>query len=455
MQIQSLMEAKNIPPDVSARIDSIVKSMLKTGYIDVCVRRLEDEGLTDAGILDVLTPHADKLVNLIISKKHKTLPGYTVYELLLLLGIGARWPSLIAALTGNKESVIKYILTQFKEHSNDDIEMDIINFDIKVLQGLGVDWPELTVIKKSVEKELVRMGHPPSLMEAQPVIPQKLIKIFNRHLNNIYERGIDKLAYLIIEMKNAGATDQQIASLLSEKRQEIVKILRNTIHNESPKNWRAINEFAVAIASLLDLGIKWPPLLELLNYYRDKIEAWAIAAVFDAGFGKHVAEKLRKFEQLGFDILPIRRAIKASTLPTLTEYLATHGIDHYTVAKLEAMHRLKLLPKTLDDKTTKLVFDAIENSMSKGMPNDFKNALKYFAMMNIPNLESTVKSIVEANKTPVIKSLLTAMKTGLGNANNYYTLPTYYIVDTLQLLHKLGIQWPELAAITRSLKAGR
>lgn len=451
-----LKEDTEISPALQKKIDRTINHLSVTGYVDVCVRRLQDYGLSDKQIIEILTPYSTQIVDKILSQKHKELPPYCVYEMILLLGTGARWPELIAAINEHKHAVIKYFLQSFKEHSADDIELEVLNTDIEKLQQIGINWPELAIVKRSIETDLERRTTPGSINEAQPVIPPKIVKSFNTHLNRIYESGISRLAYMIIEMKNLGATDQQIASLLSEKRQEIVRILRNTIHNESPKNWRPINEFATAIASLIDLGIKWPPLLELLNYYQDKIEAWAVAAITDAGFGKHVAEVLRKFKQLGYDITPIRRAIKTGILPTLKEYITKNGFDHYTYAKLQALHKLNLLPKSLDAATTKLIINAIDKTISeKGIPNDFGNSLKYLAAMNIPNLESTVKDIIEANKTPVIKTLLTAMKTGLGNANNYYSLPTYYIVDTLQILHKLGIRWPEMAAITRSLKAER
>lgn len=445
--------------DNSGSVNSIIQKMLKSGYINIALDRLEDSGLGNSDIVKLLRPHAKQLLDIMTNKVRIDRPiskPFGITQLLLLIQVGAKWPDLLAVIANDKDYVVKHLLEEFKYYADDGYELNDLRTTLDQLKNAGINWPEIDIIKKSINVELARMksDYNDDLTEAQPVIPPKIVKSFNTHLNRIYEHGISRLAYMIIEMKNLGATDQHIASLLSEKRQEIVRILRNTIHNESPKNWRVINEFATAIASLIDLGIKWPPLLELLNYYQDKIEAWAVAAITDAGFGKHVAEVLRKFKQLGYDITPIRRAIKTGILPTLKEYIATHGLDHYTYAKLQSLHKLNLLPKSLDNATVKLIVDSIGKTISeKGIPNDFGNSLTYLAAMNIPNLESTVKEIIEANKTPVIKTLLTAMKTGLTNANNYYLLPTYYIVDTIQLLHKLGITWPEMTAITRSLKA--
>lgn len=443
-------------------IEKIIQQMLKTGHVNLALDTLEDENISNDDVIKILTPYADQLIDIMTGKVKISRPistSFGIMQLLLLIQIGAKWPALISIIANDKGKIIKHLLEEFKYYADDDYELNGLRTTLDQLKNAGINWPELDIIKRSINAELQRFKNnavDDNLTEAQPVIPPKIVNSFNRHLNRIYERGITSLAYLIIELKNLGATDQQIASLLSEKRQEIVRILRNTVHNESPKNWRVINEFAIAIASLIDIGIKWPPLLELLNYYQDKIEAWAVAAISDAGFGKHVTDVLRKFQQLGYDITPIRRAIKKSILPTLKEYIATHGFDYYTYAKLQSMHKLNLLPKSLDAATIKVMFDAINKTVSeKGIPHDFDKSLKYLSAMNIPNLESTVKDIIEANKTPVIKTLLTAMKTGLAHANDYYTLPTYYIVDTLQLLHKLGIQWSEMAAITRSLKASR
>lgn len=428
---------------VSRRIENAVQYLLSTGQVDVTVRHLEDHGLHDSGIVKVLSPHAKQIVDKIT--ENKRMPPYAVYELILLLQIGARWPVLINAIVKHKHAVVKYLLNDFKENGADDIDLNSLYLDIERLKSLGIVWPDLNVILDSVITELKRRGlydDPTPLAEAQPVIPPKIVKQFEREYNDIHLRGVSAIWETVVHLKAIGATDQQIASLMSERREQVAQTIRNGLHNESPASFNPINEAMYAIYELISVGIKWPLLLQLLDRYKDKITAWAIAGATDSHFGSIVADRLAAFEKLGFDTADIRQELKANVSPNVLQFLYRQGFGWNAQNKIQTLAKLNLLPIAFNDRE---VDDILSVFMDYVVNHGMTKAVYDTLVKLIPNETDKIKQTFAKNKAAIVKSMLKNIK------SQYATS----IVDTLHILHKLNIKWPEMRIITTSMKAGK
>jgi hypothetical protein len=428
---------------LSPRIKKIVQYLLNTGHVDVFVRQLEDQGLRDNEIVVVLEPYAKQIVDKIT--ENKRMPPYATYELLLLLQIGARWPVLINSIIRNKHAVVKGLLNDFKENGSDDLCLDSLHSVIEILKSIGITWPDLNVIQDSVVSELKTRGlydDPTPLAEAHPVIPAKIVKQFEREYNDIHLRGVTAIWETVVHLKAIGATDQQIASLMSERREQVAQVIRNGLHNESPKNFNPINEAMYAIYELLSVGIKWPLLLQLLNRYKDKVTAWATAGATDSHFGSIIADRLVAFEKLGFDTADIRQELKANVSPDLLKSLYRQGFGWNAQNKIQTLAKLNLLPIAFNDREVDDILSVFMDYVANyGMPKDAYNAL----IKLIPNETAKIKQTFEKNKAVIVKDMLKFIKSQYAPA----------IVDTLHILHKLNIKWPEMSVITTSMKAGR
>ena len=428
---------------VSRRIENAVQYLLSTGQVDVSVRHLEDQGLHDSRIVEVLSPHAKQIVDKIT--EHKRMPPYAVYELILLLQIGARWPELINAVVNNKHAVIKYLLNDFKENYSDDIMLDSLNMDLERLKSFGINWKELEILETSVINELKARGlydDRTPLAEAQPVIPPKIVKQFEREYSNIHKSGVSAIWETVVHLKEIGATDQQIASLLSERREQVAQTIRNSLHNVSPTSFNTINEAMYVIYELLSVGIKWPLLLQLLDRYKDKITAWAIAGATDSHFGSIIADRLVAFEKLGFDTADIRQKLKANVSPNVLQFLYRQGFGWNAQNKIQTLAKLNLLPIAFNDKE---VDDILSVFIDYVVNHAMTNAVYDTLVKLIPNETDKIKQTFEKNKAAIVKSMLTSIKSQYAPS----------IVATLHILHKLNIKWPEMRIITTSMKAGK
>jgi hypothetical protein len=428
---------------VSRRIENAVQYLLSTGQVDVSVRHLEDQGLHDSRIVEVLSPHAKQIVDKIT--EHKRMPPYAVYELILLLQIGARWPELINAVVNNKHAVIKYLLNDFKENYSDDVMLDSLNRDLERLKSFGINWKELGILETSVIDELKTRGlydDRTPLAEAQPVIPPKIVKQFEREYSNIHKSGVSAIWETVVHLKEIGATDQQIASLLSERREQVAQTIRNSLHNVSPTSFNTINEAMYVIYELLSVGIKWPLLLQLLDRYKDKITAWAIAGATDSHFGSIIADRLVAFEKLGFDTADIRQKLKANVSPNVLQFLYRQGFGWNAQNKIQTLAKLNLLPIAFNDKE---VDDILSVFIDYVVNHAMTNAVYDTLVKLIPNETDKIKQTFEKNKAAIVKSMLTSIKSQYAPS----------IVATLHILHKLNIKWPEMRIITTSMKAGK
>ena len=429
---------------MSIKIEKIINELLHTGYVDVSVRRLEDQGLHDSKIVEVLSPYATQIVDKIT--ENPRMPSYTIYEMILLLQLGARWPVLINAIVKHKHAVVKYLLNDFKENGADDIDLDSLYLDIERLKSLGIAWPDLNVILDSVITELKRRGlydDPTPLAEAQPVIPPKIVKQFEREYSNIHLRGVGAIWETIVHLKEIGANNQQIAALMSERREQVAQTIRNSLHNVSPKSFNTINEAMYAIYELLSVGIKWPLLLQLLDRYEDKVTAWAISCATHLGhFGSIVADRLVAFEKLGFDTADIRQELKNNVSPNVLQFLYRQGFGWQAQNKIQTLAKLNLLPIEFSDRE---VDDILSVFMDYVANYGMTNAVYGRLVELIPNDIAKIKQTFEKNKAAIVKSMLKNIKSQYAPS----------IVDTLHILHKLNIKWPEMRIITTSMKAGR
>jgi hypothetical protein len=303
----------------------------------------------------------------------------------------------------------------------------------------------LNVIQHSVIGELKTRGlydDPTPLTEAQPVIPPKIVKRFEREYNDIHLRGVTAIWQTVVHLKEIGATDQQIAALMSERREQVAQVIRNGLHNESPKSFTPINEAMYAIYELLSVGIKWPLLLQLLDRYKDKVTAWAIAGATDSHFGPIIADRLVAFEKLGFDTADIRQELKTTVSPNVLQFLYRQGFGWQAQNKIQTLAKLNILPIAFNDRE---VDDILSVFMDYVANHGMSKAVYDTLVKLIPNETAKIKQTFEKNKAAIVKSMLTNIKSQYAPS----------IVDTLHILHKLNIKWPEMRIITTSMKAGR
>lgn len=427
----SLVENTN-PHLKSIEIQKIINALLNTSMLDLAVTQLENLDLKDRDILDVLTPYAKPIVDNIT--KNKRMPPYVIYEMMLLMRLGARWPELIDAIASNKSAIVRYIMTVRDHPDTDTNALYELYTDIERLQSIGINWPDLKIIKKSIDADL---DHKPSLTEAHPAIPPKIVKQFQREYSNIPTDGVNAITNTVIKLKATGATDQQIASLFSERRNEVAQVIQDCLSNN--KSYASINNALYSIRALSSVGIKWPTLLQILNQFEDKITTWAIAGAFDFRFYKTVLDTLAVFEKLGFNTDNIKNELKKAGPAYIIRFLENYGFSWHLGNLIDEFNSSHLLPFDFNEQQLDVIFsEFLDHVKHYGFHTE-----RFADLVRLINDINKIKSYFEANKGIIVSTMIHDMT----------KLNSHTMANALEILHKLNIKWPEIRIFTKSMKA--
>jgi hypothetical protein len=148
---------------VQTSVDWIMRSMLRlmeigsTFALEQTITELENLGYGDREILKFLSKHDEDVsdwVDYLLEANRGHNRYWQLDQVMNLIELGATWPSLVTALNKHKAVILRHMLAQFNK-SGDDIEWILDNMDgwCKKLRKVGISWPELSVIERSISSE--------------------------------------------------------------------------------------------------------------------------------------------------------------------------------------------------------------------------------------------------------------------------------------------------------------
>ena len=183
--------------------------------------------------------------------------------------INLRCNNIINSINTHKNEILKYFLNAIKENNEDDSNFSIMLSAIDVFKILGIDWPELAVIKKSIEFEIQQT----SVFENSKTfnIKEYISKLSSNKSPNWYENilytfkngyiemAIDCINFAILDL-GEDETDpyiDQIVKIINEHKTEILRyFLRIVKDTMAESNYH----LSASIGTLKILGIIWPEL---------------------------------------------------------------------------------------------------------------------------------------------------------------------------------------------------
>ena len=451
-------------------VDDMFRRMREGSWmaLEDAISELEERRMPDHMILDALSPQADSIARWLDSRiKEGSHNNRMLGQIWKLLEISARWPSLARLVNKHKAMIVRDMLTQIK--AADSMDLEDLEGHLRQLYELGMTWPEMDVISRSVNAELDR-------------------------IYNIDESG-DMLGYriskgdLIDGMQNSlraghnGAWGNNYAHMRPWSRKHTVKQLTRikpdiiawiNKYLSSAKNtdWRYGK---LAILDLDRLGVYWPELWKVVDNNRKAwVHDWLIILRSLMGndypeeledLESHIRSWQKTFEQHGLkwpEIETILASIRGET-DTLGH------LNESSLAKAAVEEAKQMLWSQLPDGNWWTVGRALDNMIYAKVPmNEIFEVLDEYkrdiltqqnrltqgenseVLAGVSNLRRLrdigagwpeIDQMLTRNKRHIMRAALTEIK-GYSTEDYGDELPHIY-----KNLKKLKVAWPEMAVI--------
>lgn len=170
-------------------------------------------------------------------------------------------------IRANKDKIIRSLLECMKFG---DISRVGMTKAVMALNNIGINWPELDVIWKSLQAELSRK---PVAESGQSDRAKQLLRDMDWMLKqNIPNGHYRAIATVILNMEHGGFGDREIGDLLSKHRKPIIHMLLGLLKGDDPAVGSALDNITFMVIH----GIDWPELYDIIEQEKDNIMHWVL-----------------------------------------------------------------------------------------------------------------------------------------------------------------------------------
>ena len=451
-------------------IDDMFRRMREGSWmaLEDAISELEERRMPDHMILDALSPQADSIARWLDSRiKEGSHNNRMLGQIWKLLEISARWPSLARLVNKHKAMIVRDMLTQIK--AADSMDLEDLEGHLRQLSELGMTWPEMDVISRSVNAELDRIYN---IDESGNMLGYRISK------GDLIDGMQDSL-----RAGHNGAWGNNYAHMRPWSREHTVKQLTRikpdiiawiNKYLSSAKNtdWRYGK---LAILDLDRLGVDWPELWKVVDNNRKAwVHDWLIILRSLMGndypeeledLESHIRSWQKTFEQHGLkwpEIETILASIRGET-DTLGH------LNESSLAKAAVEEAKQMLWSQLPDGNWWTVGRALDNMIYAKVPHseifavldEYKedilaqqnrltqgeNSEVLAGVSNLRRLRDIgagwpeIDQMLTRNKRYIMRAALTEIK-GYSTEEYGDELPHIY-----KNLKKLKVAWPEMAVI--------
>ncbi len=421
-------------------------------------------------IVPLLMPYVLREIDIDLTKQ-QSYQGLNLSNARLILREFKQYIPELKNLLEKHRSMIVEKLLEFAENNP-----NMLTLDLSIINQAGLDWPELktavypayenhllTKFDKSYNiktlyrlfRELKEHRHSvkdfPRLLRVADGFKEQLLFHNDTEISDMiwamlasYMTNVDRFKSMGLPWPELDEPDAYARSVLNSRKQDTVKRLLQDLKSSAP-------EYPLKdIAALRTVGVDWPELDIIERSLKTDVANKrqineAQTAPFDAVLSDQVASLLPK---------PLRT--KFQSLQSL--FYNSSFIDFIfdtAKAKFSETKKLKVLDllepyvmKSLEDQVTVLA--------------NPKFSFVYFMDMlkRLRKLDNVIAydytDLIARNKSMLIKSILSAYREYEKRPDNIGKFTQYqHFIDFSKLLDELGLNWPEMIAIVRSLASNR
>ena len=435
------------------------------------ISKLEERRMPDHMIEGLLSQQADSIARWLDSWiKEGSHNNRMIEQAWKLLEMGARWPSLVQLFNKHKDLIVRDMLTQMK--TADSMDLEDLEGHLRQLYELGMTWPEMDVISRSVNAELDRIYN---IDESGDMLGYRISKgDLIDGMQDSLRAGVNGAWANNYAHMRPWSKEHTVKKLTGIK-PDIVAWVNKYLSSEKDSDWRYGKQ---AVLDLDDLGVDWPELWLTVDRHRAAwLRRWLtqLKDFLGGGYGEEL-EDLSPNIRYWRDLF----AKHGLTWPEIDTILASiHNAYKEQDRIQEAESLMPFARREIDD----LVKDTARQigqpntslalrSMIKQMFDKYKLDPEEFAefiapikddivaftdanlagravniglgdvgmMSRLGVLPQEIKDVVNKNKSPIIKVILEKIKSH----------SPAHAMEWVEMLNSAGMDWPELGIMRKS-----
>jgi len=461
---------RRITPE-EAELDTMYRNMRDGRWqaIKNGIAALEDRDLDDGDIEALLNPQQDSIVRWLDSKlRQRTHDQLILGQMWQLLEIGARWPDLRKFVEAHKDQLVRNMLEDLKNF-NDAWVLENMEGHVRQLRELGVAWPELAVISRSVEAELDRQAE---ISESGDMLGYRISKgdIIDGMRDSLRAGHNGAWGNNYALMRPFWKPDFTVRKLAGIK-PDIVAWVNKYLSNDNSAHWRYGKR---AVVDLDDLGVDWPELWRIVDSNkRAWLHPWLAQLKELIGeFHYDDIEDLESNIRLWRDHLA-KHGINWPEIETILSSIraATNAKGHLGEAQLgdmqgmlrrrhanavDYMKNLKLKSgQTLLQRITPIkadIVDWVDHQLAQDFRSQQKAKRTVTTLSNMGADWPELWTVVNRHRSAWIKFWLEMIKEAEDDDWESYGMVEDEINNCKFMLAKHGIKWPEIAIIEKHLQ---
>lgn len=337
------------------------------------------------------------------------------------------WPEIRDVLEKNKKRILTDLMTLSKDAEAGQYLLDR-------LYNIGLDWPELDVIKKHFAKSLS------TLDESNALISKKIQKILD-HYHTLAATQSFSVIPLISDLKAAGIPNSDLKLILRQELPFIINQLKDFKDTRYLDSW--VRTLSSINALLDELGLL-PVINELLDdlkqYVIDEVQYCLnaenycnyIPAIINRFDSEHHAE----FKQ------QLKNSVKSFVINRLKQTFLKKDFDlNDIVVWLDLLQKLNI-----NLKVGKFIENILENFANHivNARGNLQKILSALLMLKDDGVTVRLVDMLNKNKTFILKEIMKNIK-----VNRYAMIEESKFMAQLE---KLGIAWPELSIIKKTIE---
>ena len=437
------------------------------------ISKLEERRMPDHMIEGLLSQQADSIARWLDSWiKEGSHNNRMIEQAWKLLEMGARWPSLVQLFNKHKALIVRDMLTQMK--TADSMDLEDLEGHLRQLYELGMTWPEMDVISRSVNAELDRIYN---IDESGDMLGYRISKgDLIDGMQDSLRAGVNGAWANNYAHMRPWSKEHTVKKLTGIKL-DIVAWVNKYLSSEKDSDLRYGKQ---SVLDLDDLGVDWPELWAVVDRHKAAwLRRWLTQLKESMGGGH--GEELEYLESniRHWRYLFAKHGLKWPEIDTILASIYAHGnakghlgeaqITESALAKAAVEEAKQMLWSQLPDGNWWTVGRALDNMIYAKVPHseifavldEYKedilaqqnrltqgeNSEVLAGVSNLRRLRDIgagwpeIDQMLTRNKRYIMRAALTEIK-GYSTEDYGDELPHIY-----KNLKKLKVAWPEMAVI--------
>lgn len=327
MQILELL-AEDINPYQRDRIELAVKAFHRelelakighleshTNIIQYFIDQLRSRGVTLELIVYALESQKEPILSYLKSLQKIKAPYFFVSRIIknvwALKGmLPTMWPEVMEIVDAGKPIILKKILMNVKALTPFPASETILD-----LRDLGVRWPELAMIQKSIDADNKDEENLDEAKNTRTVRNNDALKdvIDDLKYFTTVDLSVEGIKSCILMLADYGMSRTEIKTTLTKFKKPILNFLNVLVHNPN-RHYDDLPKWFEIILILVDNGkIEWPELLSVIESQKSTIIKILLKAVKESDFGSvnYTLKHLAKFKINWPELTVIKNSVEA------------------------------------------------------------------------------------------------------------------------------------------------